>query len=327
MAEPTARDDWAALDRQARREVKRNARRLRPHPDPAVAATAARYARAALDRTSRKILIIRLAAPAVAYLILVKVLTSLGVSGTAGGVDIVVMVVAFGACAALMVHAWLGLRRYRLLNRITMANWLAPGATRATPPAAAGPGPAGEENLSVRYVPRKVAAPLALWSAITLAAAGFWAFETASWHGTARTVVIVLLVVTVTGFAWTLAAQAWTLVRWALPGRPVADLDSGGVRLHTVGVRVPWTAVSEIGLFSVRAALGRRPLTIVGFRCPDPAAVLEGARPDWPRRRMMRRSERVYGTPFTISVALTDQSPEAIASAAAAFAGLPVRRR
>jgi len=89
---------------------------MRPHPDPAVSAIAARYAREVLDRTSRKALIIRLVAPAVAYLILARVLTGLDTSGTAAGVNIVVLVAGFLACAGFMVHAWTGLRRVRLLT-------------------------------------------------------------------------------------------------------------------------------------------------------------------------------------------------------------------
>lgn len=324
MADGTARDEWAGLDRQTRREIRRNGRRLRPHPDPAVSAIAARYARDALDRTSRKTLILRMAAPAVLYLILVRVLTSLHMSGTAAGVGIVIMVAGFIACVALMVHAWFGLRRFRLLTRITMANWLAPGATTLQPPTAAEP-PAAGESLAIRYVPRKVARRLALSLTVTCVVVGFWVFEATSWHGLARIVVIVILAVIAGIFLMTIAGQAWTLARWALPGHPIADLDSGGARLHSLELTVPWSAISEIGLFSVRAALGR-PVTVVGFACPDPSAVVGAARLSWARRRMMKRWARIYGTPFTISTSMTDQAADRIASAASGFAGVPVRR-
>jgi hypothetical protein len=297
---------------------------MRPHPDPAVSAIAARYAREVLDRTSRKALIIRLVAPAVAYLILARVLTGLDTSGTAAGVNIVVLVAGFLACAGFMVHAWTGLRRVRLLTRIKMANWLAPGATTVQPTPSEEP-PAAGESLAVRYAPRKVGAVLALSVAVTCVAVGFWVFEAASWSGLARTVIIVILVVIAAIFLMTIAGHAWTLARWALPGRPVADLDSDGARLHGAAFVVPWRAVSEIGLFSVRAALGR-PVGVVGLKCEDPAAVLDGTRLSWTRRRRMRRSARIYGTPFSISTALTDQSADRIAAVASGFAGAPVRR-
>lgn len=322
MAEGTARDEWASLDRQTRREVKRNARRLRPHPDPAVSASAARHARDTLDRTSRKALIIRLVAPVVLYLILVRILTGLDTSGTTAGVDIVVMAAGFLACAGFVAHALTGLRRFRLLTRITMANWLAPDATTLQP----APAPAaGNDSLAVRYVPRKVLSALAVSAAVTCVAVGFWVFEAASWHGLARTVIIVILAVVALAFLTTIAGQAWTLARWALPGRPVADLDPGSAHLNSLGVAVPWSAISEIGLFTVRAALGR-PVAVVGLGCPDPDAVLKGARLSWPRRRMMKRSARIYGTPFAISASMTDQTGERIACAASGFADAPVRR-
>lgn len=322
MAEGTAVNGWASLDRQTRREVKRNARRLRPHPDPAVSATAARHARETLDRTSRKALVVRLVAPVVIYLILVRILTSLDTSGTTAGVDIVVMVAGFIACVGFVVHALTGLRRLRLLTRITMANWLAPDATTLQP---APPPTADGESLAVRYEPRAVLAALAVSVAVTCVAVGFWVFEAASWHGLVRTVLIGILAAVALVFLMTIAGQAWTLARWTVPGRPVVDLDADGARLNSIGVTVPWSAISEIGLFTVRATLGR-PVAVVGLGCPDPAVVLKGARLSWPRRRMMKRSARIYGTPFAIPTSMTDQTGERIACAASRFAGVPVRR-
>lgn len=325
MAEGTARDAWARLDRQTRREIRRNGRRLRPHPDPAVSAIAARYAREALDRTSRKTLILRMVAPAVIYLILVRVLTSLNTSGTTAGVAIVIMVVGFLACIAFLVHGWMGLRRLRLLTRISMANWLAPGATTLHPTMAAEPAAEGRETLAVRYAPRKVVTALVMSVAVTCVAVGFWVFEATSWHGLARDGIIVILAVIGGIFLMTIAGQAWTLARWALPGRPVATLDAGGAHLNSVALVVPWSAISEISLFSVRAALGR-PVAVVGLSCPDPSAVLGETRLSWMRRRVMKRSTRIYGTPFSISTSMTDQTGERIAAAASGFADVPLRR-
>lgn len=325
MADGTARDEWAGLDRQTRREIRRNGRRLRPHPDPAVSAVAARYAREMLDRTSRKILVVRLAAPAAAYLVLVKVLTSLDTSGTSAGVDVVIMAVAFVACLAAMVHAWIGLRRSRLLTRIKMANWLAPGATSLQPAPAPGHPASGDGSLAVRYVPRKLVTALAVSFAVTCVVVGFWVFEATSWHGWARAGAIVILAVIAAVFLMTIAGQAWTLARWAVPGRPIIDLDAGGARLHAITLVVPWPVITEIGLFSVRAGLGRT-VAIVGLRCEDPSAVLDWRRLGWTRRRMMRRAARIYGTPFTISTSMTDQTADRIAAAASGFAGVPVRR-
>jgi hypothetical protein len=317
-----AEAEWAGLDRQAQKEVKRNARRLRPHPDPAVSAIAARYARDVLDRTSQTTLLIRFAIPAVAFFILTQIGSGLDPHGTALAVYLVVLVVAFIVAAVFAVRAYLGLQRRKLFTRVKMANWLAPGAetARTEPPAEQSPADGG--TLAVRYVPRKLIRQLAIVAAVACVAVAVLALQLIQSYNGLGVVEIPIMIVVGLLFLYSLGAQVWALARWAFPGRPIVELAEDGVHLNVIGVAVPWSAISEVGRFSVRG----RSCDVIAFVCADPAVLLSQARLSWLRRWMLNRSARVYGTPFTIADALTDQTADRIAATASARAGVDLVR-
>ena len=121
--------------------------------------------------------------------------------------------------------------------------------------------------------------------------------------------------------------QVVLLARWVLPGRPVVELDAGGVHLPSIACDLPWDSLTEVRLVPVRyGRRGDRGAVVVAFVPQDPASVLGAVTVGRRRRKRMERSLRVYGTPLTMSDGLLDHSGEQVAAAAAGFAAVPVRR-
>lgn len=328
-----ARRAWETLDQRTRREVLENGRFLRPHPVPAVSAIAAQYAQGVLDRSSRVALLIQLLAPAVIYIVAVEVLTSTDTSGNRAGADLAVIGAGFFVCLAFALHAGVRIRRFRRLTRVRMANWLAPGVPETETPAPVREEPlAGEARepspgLAIRYATRRVVARLAGSAAAVAAAVGYLLFRAVSDSGPMIVFYIILLLVPTSLLLLMVAGQASLLLRWVLPGRPVVELDDRGAHFNVIAVTVPWPTVSEIRLFTLRSAAFSRPATVVGIVCAEPDIVAGPARLSRMRQRVMKRSARVYGTPFTFSDALTDQAAERVAETASQFAGVRVIRR
>ncbi|MCL2582455.1 MAG: hypothetical protein FWE35_08380 [Streptosporangiales bacterium] len=320
-----AEAEWAALGRETQRQVKRDARRLRPHPDPAVSRCAARYAQDLTDRTSRKSLLVRALFPVLVYVILNSVLDGLDLRGNAETLSLLGLAVVFIACVIVAVPAMAGLHRLNVSTRVKTANWLALDSA-IVQPAPPGEGAPSADALAVRYVPRKFARALALMVSLACAAGGFTGSQIAGEHGLVRSIDVALMVFLAVVFLSMIGTQAWALARWAVPRKPIVDLDARGAHFNVVPVTVPWSAVREIGLFPLRAGLGNGTVGIVGFVCDDPDAALAGARLNWLRRRMMNRSARVFGTPFTLTGAMIDHTTEEVAAVASRFAGIPVRR-
>lgn len=262
--------------------------------------------------------------PVAVFLVLIVALGGAAASGSGASTAALIVGVAFVACFGCMIYAMLRLRRLKRLTRIKMANWLAPGATSVQPAPSPGYPATGGEPLAVRYQPGRVCGKLA-GSAAIACLIGCMLFLAAGWQGPVRDFEIIALAVLGCLYLLVIGSQAWLLARWAVPGRPVVDVDHDGVHFHAISVHVPWPAVSEIGLFSVRPGR-KRPVSVVGFTCADPAVILGATRPSWLRRGAMKRSTRIYGTPFTLSDTMTDQAAERVATAASGFAGVPVSR-
>ena len=163
----TPNDEWRALRPATRRVVWRNARRLRAHPDPAVSAVAARYARWYLDARTWHARTQWLAIG----LMLADIMVAAAVIGWLSGgpaasrpstleKDLIWLAAVVIAAAILLPYAARKVRIIRLY-RLELANRLAQqgvaAAVGAGPlPGAAGLAPAAGRDLSVRYDRRRV---------------------------------------------------------------------------------------------------------------------------------------------------------------------------
>lgn len=321
---------WAALDRRTRREVWRCARAGRVPADGAVASVATRYARAELTRGSRiagrvwrKMLLMLCA-------VVVAVAYEFDTSGQRVSVPVIpnlIFAVLFIVAAFFTMRTWVSWYQTRLLARIA-ENWPSPSAGPAQPAARAGELAAPREpgqSLEVRYAPRKNARLLAFMAGLGCFAIVVVLFQVFQSHGLEKTLFTVLLVIIAASFAFAVGAQIWTLARLNASGRAAVSLDDAGAHINAMDLVVPWQAVSEIGLFPAHGP--SRPAAVVALFCADPAAVLDGIRLSWQRKRFVETGTRMYGTPFVISSMILDHTAEEIAAAASGLSGLPVRRR
>jgi hypothetical protein len=332
----TPDDEWRALGPATRRVAWRNARRLRAHPDPAVSAVAARYARWYLDartwhaRTQWLAIGLMLADVIVAAAVL-GWLSGGPVAGRPSVLEkdlIWLVAVAIGA-AIVVPYAVRKVRIFRLY-RLELANRLAQqgvaAAVGAGPqPGAAGLAPTAGPDLSVHYerarVLRQGAWVLGIVGCIAVILVGQ---GLSAGVGPAFGVLCGFFAV----FGLLLVVpQVVLLTRWVLPGRPVVELDAGGVHLSSIGCDLPWDLLAEVRLVPVRyGRRGDRGAMVIAFVPQDPAAVLGALTVGRRRRKRMERSLRVYGTPLSIADALLDHSGEQVAATAAGFAAVPVRR-
>jgi hypothetical protein len=333
----TPNDEWRALSLATRRVVWRNARRFRAHPDPAVSAVAARYARWYLDARTLQARTQRLALG----LVIVDVLGAAGVLGWLSGGPVadrpstpektLIWTIAVVIAAAIVLPYAMRkgriIRRYRLelANKLTLEN--AAVASGAGPlPSGAGTATATGRELSVRYDRRRVLRHSA-WllgilccMAIVLAGQALSTGITVAFGALGGFLVIFGLLIVV--------PHAVLLVRWVLPGRPIVELDADGVHMPSIACHVPWDSLAEVRLVPVRyAKRGAQGAVVVAFVPQDPAALLAAITGvSRPRKRRLERSLRVYGTPMSVSDNMIDHPAEEIATAAAAFAATPVRR-
>ena len=333
----TPNDEWRALSPETRRVVWRNARRYRAHPDPAVSAVAARYARWYLDARTWQARTQRLALGVV----ILDVLVAAGVLGWLSGgpvadrpstlektlIWLVAVVIAVAVVLPYAMRKGRIIRRYRLelANKLTLES-VAVAAGAGPLRSAAAPAPATGRELSVRYDRRRVLRQSA-WllgllgcMAIVLVDQGLSAGITVTFDALCAFLVVFGLLV--------VAPHVVLLVRWVLPGRPIVELDADGVHMASIACHVPWDALAEVRLVPVRyAKRGAQGAVVVAFVPQDPPALVAAITGvSRPRRRRLERSLRVYGTPMSISDNVIDHPAEQIAAAAAAFAAVPVRR-
>lgn len=337
----TPNDEWRALSPETRRVVWRNARRYRAHPDPAVSAVAARYARWYLDARTWQARTQRLALAVV----ILDVLVGAGVLGWLSGgpvadrpstlektlIWLVAVVIAVAVVLPYAIRKGRIIRRYRLelANKLTLesvAVAASAGQAAGPPRSAAAPAPSTGRELSVRYDRRRVLRQSA-WllgllccMAIVLAAQGLSAGITVTFDALCAFLVVFGLLV--------VAPHVVLLVRWVLPGRPIVELDADGVHMPSIACHVPWDSLAEVRLVPVRyAKRDAQGAVVVAFVPQDPPALVAAITGvSRPRKRRLERSLRVYGTPMSISDNAIDHPAEQIAAAAAAFAAVPVRR-
>lgn len=337
----TPNDEWRALSPETRRVAWRNARRFRAHPDPAVSAVAARYARWYLDARTWQARTQRLAIGVVSL----DMIVGAGVIGWLSGepaadrpstlektlIWLVVVVIAAAVVLPYAIRKGRIIRRYRLelANKLTLESVTVAGgaASAAGPlPPAAGPVPATGRDLSVRYDRRRVLRRSA-WllgllccTAVVLVGQGLSAGITVTFGALCAFLVVFGLLV--------VAPHAVLLVRWVLPGRPIVELDADGVHMPSIACHVPWDSLAEVRLVPVRyAKRGAQGAMVIAFVPRDPPALLAAITGvSRPRKRRLEGSLRVYGTPMSISDNAIDHPAEEIAAAAAAFAAVPVRR-
>jgi hypothetical protein len=342
----TPNDEWRALSPATRRVVWRNARRFQAHPDPAVSAVAARYARWYLDARTWHARTQRLALGVV----IVDIIVAAGVLGWLSGgpaatrpstldktlIWLVAVVIAAAVVVPYAVRKGRIIRRYRLelaskltLESVAVAASAAPAAgplpSAASALATASAPPTGRE-LSVRYDRRRVLRQSA-WllgvvccMAVVLVGQGLSAGITVTFDALCAFLVFFALLIVV--------PQAVLLVRWVLPARPIVELDADGVHMPSIACHVPWDSLAEVRLVPMRyAKRGTQGAVVVAFVPQDPPALLAGITGvSRSRKRRLERSLRVYGTPMSVSDNAIDHPAEQIAAAAGAFAVVPVRR-
>jgi hypothetical protein len=321
----TPRDDWLALDPQVRKAVRQNARRLRAHPDPGVAAAAERYARHVLDgrpgRRAMRLLTVFVVAGVLGGLVAWS--SSAGGQGTAGTTVLASLGLVFLAAVIIRQLRVALLHRMDLVGRLALVPAAVGGPADGQGGADAFTLPAHESaatlDVVVRYDRGRVLRQLglALGLACVEQAVALWlAVPAALVLFESLTVVMIVLAVML----------AVRVLRWGPPGRPVLQLDASGLHLPRYRYTLPWAQLAEIRLIPlhIRRRHGQ-PTVIVSFLPADPGAALRDLRSKGAGRRLEKTS-RLYGTPLSFADQLMDQTAEQIAAAATRFAAVPVRR-
>jgi hypothetical protein len=341
------RDDWQRLDPEVRRIVRRNARRLRPHPDPSVSAVAARYARSYLDAPQRA-RERRLGLIAFAVVLLIVILTTMALSWASSGPawcnvgavgKPVIVVSGFTAVAVILFPFSVFKGRTSRLVRIEAVNKLALGGSLVddeaddevgAAPAVAGFEPSASASLAVRYEPRRVmraVVRLLVPMCLVVALAVVW-WTSGGLAGLSHDVALLAFCTAVIAFpVLVLAFACAVLVRAALTRRLLLALDADGLHLPDIACTLPWAELAEVRLISTR--YGRRngkPAVILAFVPRDPAGVLSSIRSTGRRRQRLEKSLQVHGTPLAIVDHLADHAAAEIATAVGAFTPVAVRR-
>jgi hypothetical protein len=270
---------WRALPTATRRQVRRLARQHEGHPDPVVAATAVRAARAYpawFDWTTLAISAALYAVP----LVLVLVHRPSSVDGI--GIPLLSW---FGivACGGLLALAWTGLTP-RSASRTEAANIMRLLADEPVEPA--------PTAMTVHPRPRRwwYAVGVLAW---LLAALGLFLTlgglgdHPVPWR--ARLIVALPMAGLIAGMS--LLGRAGGLPPWA-KRRPwrhdaLASLDGEGVAIAYLGVRIPWDGVAGVDVEPAPPSAGAS--VYVTFRVHDPDAVLASATPPRGRRRQLRQ--------------------------------------
>ena len=242
------RDEWRGLAPEARRAVQRDARHLRPHPDPRVSAVAERYARHALDWWSRPRVGVMTAAAGSLAAVATIVAGVLATRLSADTLTAIAVVLAFAIIVARTL-------RVRYLTKMELANKLAraPAPARhlagpADVAASPEPEPHATLDLAVRFRRGGIAWLLGLLLGMSclFLAYGLLATTTAPaarWFlGLFGALMIAVA-----------AVSAVRMVRWGVR-RPLVALDAAGVHLPRYGYTLPWAELAEVRLIPLRAA-------------------------------------------------------------------------
>jgi len=294
----------------------RNARQLRPHPDPSVSAVAERYARHAAGAARGRL---KWTMAAIAGLAAgVGVSAGIWSRGVTAGVVSVATVLVVLACIAVPVLRLTQLLKVEMANKMALAPAGASAGAAGTP----APGewaPAGRE-LAVKYHWGRILRQLGPLFGIGCL---FLVYGLLIPNGTMES--LLLLVISSLLIATTVLA-AIRVLRWGLR-RPILTLDADGVHMPRYRYTLPWPELAEVRLVRLRASRrGRRPpATIIAFVAADPQAAVRALRANGAGRRC-EKSCRLYGTPLTLVDRLTDQPADRITAAATAWAPVPVRQ-
>jgi hypothetical protein len=292
-----------------------------------VAAVAERHARLALDGWSRHRGAWRLTVIALAGLLGGTV----GWDSSEGGHGGTASSALTAVLAPLLLVMIVGrLVRVRSLSRMELANRLALlPAIGETAGDICGesiirePGPASlvRRELIVRYDRGRVLRILGILFGIACAeqAVALWLSSSAAAMVLFESFSVLMFVVAV--------MLAVRVLRWGLPGRPVLELNSGGLHLPRYGYTLPWTELAEVRLIPLRSLRrGRgRPTVITAFMPADPGAALGDLLAKGAGRRLEKVS-RLYGTPLAFGDQLTDQTADQVVAAVSTFTAVPVRR-
>lgn len=337
-----ARDAWRELDRETRRELLRSDR---PHPDPAVAVIAVGYARSMLARSGlRRSLLVYLPIIVGGVALDLTLAFATNVSSTTTTMLMIVIVMPTVVARRLLLR-----RRVIALHRMESVNaaalWSterpAPVAQRPVPAPAGSAGPwggraepqgvieppviepaggAGRPQPSgpvvIRYSRRFLVRTFATLAAfvVLVETVSIWVMDSLP----AMVIgALLLLAVGLTIYS--------TFVR-ARPQLPMMIMNAAGFELPSMGVRLAWSNVAEVRIHPYRKGgvgkTGRH--HCVALALTDPT-VLGVQLSEWWAKKT-RTALSVYGTPLAIADLALDHSAEQIATAAAAFANVPIRR-
>ena len=312
----TPRSEWRALDPETRRAVQRNARQLRPHPDPRVAAVAERYARQAVLGARGRLRWTMAVIAGLAAGVGVSIgIWSPGVNAGVVTVATVLVVMAIAVVPVLRVNLLL---KIEMANKMALAPAGAPAGAEGTP-APEEWVPAGRE-LAVRYNRGRVLRQLGPLFGMGCVFLVYGLLVTNAAAG-ARFLLVVFSSLLI---ALALLA-AIRVLRWGLR-RPILRLDAGGVHMPRYRYTLPWPEMAEVRLIPLRAfRRGRQPATIIAFVPADPQAAVRALRANGAGRRL-EKSCRLYGTPLTLVDRMMDQPADRITAAATAWAPVPVRQ-
>ncbi|RFU37859.1 hypothetical protein DZF91_30715 [Actinomadura logoneensis] len=188
------------------------------------------------------------------------------------------------------------------------------GSESPAAPAAAGPSPSErKERLVVRVVPRKL---VVFFGGIALALAALASLALVSRAGWPTLAV----------YAWLIGLMLLLLGTTLVQARrddPLMALGEDGVTLPDGRTTVPWTRVTGITVVPVNAFRrhgGSRALLLTVDEPERVVADLGGR-----HARTARRSLATFGAPVSFVDRFTDTTAHAVASAASAWTGLPVR--
>lgn len=334
---------WNALDWAVRRKVRFLARSLRPHPDPAVAAVAARYATHRLSQPEPH----RLAAEwlpmllGMTWMLLVAILALVAGRGLPpGGRLAIIGIGVISGLPGMYVFEQARPPGPRILARVEMASRLAAAPPEPEPaiPAEAAGGGADGGTTAIRLRPDLVRREMTRRTGSAVVTGLGVAGSILLLPRPAGPVLAFPLALLLAIFVFNAVSVGVSVIPRAMSRRPVVTLDAAGVTFPGIPAPVAWPEIAEVRVYPMRKVSGQAlprsgdqdgrgdggPAKVLAFIPRDPAA-LTAALP----ARMVTRTRRVtslYGSPLAVADRLLDHSAAQIIEAAAGFAPIQVRR-
>ncbi|MEV5574753.1 hypothetical protein AB0L06_32350 [Spirillospora sp. NPDC052269] len=265
---------------------------------------AVHYARMELGRVRRRLWLVIL----VFVVVLGVALGLLRSAGVIGGVGTAVIATVVSLPVVLALFAW-ARGQVIAFSRIITMNEAAPETAPAAGPVTPGLG----QRLDVRIVLNRV---IVRFGGIALVLALVGAAVAGIGAGTST------IVVCETGAAVVLALLVWIMVR-ARRHDPMVRLAEDGVTIAGWGTSVPWARVTGIRVVTPDARRGADGPHILALTVDAPEQLVSGLSGTY--AKAAQRSLSAYGTPVSFSDRYTDTTAHAVASAASAWTGLPVR--